>query len=286
MMDWYDAELARFDFPFERLTVRTRFGNTHVLAAGSITAPPLMLVHGTNTSAVGWREQLRGLSSNYRVYAPDVIGMAGHSAPVRLPYDGPGYAQWLTGVLDGLGIERAALVGSSGGGHYVLKTAICAPRRVQSVVLINPCGITRFRYPYDFYRPALVANTIAWMSRFFARRSFARWLVSQQLPPNALPDDHTVQLAYLLLKHYRRYRPPGPLPARDLMSVEAPVLLLMSEHEPFFDPQMVIEVATRLLPHVTGCIVLNAGHDIHKDQPKDLNARVDAFLQQHEGVRA
>ncbi|MBC8170106.1 MAG: alpha/beta hydrolase, partial [Anaerolineae bacterium] len=89
MMHWYDQVLA--ELPCNSLYVDTRYGETHLLTAGSPDAPPLVLVHGINVSALNWQAQIRRLAADYYVIAPDVIGFAGRSAPVRLPYAGDGY---------------------------------------------------------------------------------------------------------------------------------------------------------------------------------------------------
>jgi len=43
-------------------------------------------------------------------------------------------------VLDGLGIERAWLVGHSWGGHLAMHVAVAAPERVLGLILVDPLG--------------------------------------------------------------------------------------------------------------------------------------------------
>src|SRR4051812_37036302 len=95
MMTSYDGALQRLRVPYESLIVPTRFGETHLLATGPLDRPPLVLLHGGIGNALSWRSQLTRFSRMYRVYAPDVIGQPGKSAPIRLAFNGPGYAQWL-----------------------------------------------------------------------------------------------------------------------------------------------------------------------------------------------
>jgi len=54
--------------------------------------------------------------STYRVHAVDVIGQSPMSADVRLPVDDDSYGRWLPAVVDGLGLDKAHLVGVSWGG--------------------------------------------------------------------------------------------------------------------------------------------------------------------------
>ena len=67
MMAWYDACLARLPVPCEALTIPTRHGETHLLACGPEGAPPVLLLHGTEGSALSWRYQRAALAPRFRV---------------------------------------------------------------------------------------------------------------------------------------------------------------------------------------------------------------------------
>src|SRR5512134_2494814 len=121
VMDWYDRAWARLCVPAERLCLPTRYGMTHVVAAGREDAPPLLLLHGINTCAATWIPQIDGLADAFRVYAPDVPGFAGRSAATRLRYDDASFAAWGIDLLNALGIEQVALVGGSAGGQFALR---------------------------------------------------------------------------------------------------------------------------------------------------------------------
>lgn len=49
---------------------------------------------------------------------------------------GPGYAEWLEDVLDGLGAQKAALLGLAQGGWAALRFATYRPERVDRLVLL------------------------------------------------------------------------------------------------------------------------------------------------------
>ncbi|GAB4518971.1 MAG: carboxylesterase [Anaerolineae bacterium] len=278
-MAWYDRTLATLEVPYQSQYVMTRYGETHVLTAGCSTHPPLVLLHGTNVSALGWKHQIAQFADDYYVIAPDVIGFAGRSAPVRLPYAGNGYAHWLLDVLDALGVEQTILMGSSGGGYFALKPAILAPERVLGLILINPCGIARFRYPYEMARFSPVMDLAGLIGRgLLATPRMARLLVKEHLAPGMTPDDETVEMAYLLVKYFKRYHPPGPLPLTELRRVTMPVLLLVGAYEPFLHTPSLIRRAQHTFADLRICEVADAGHDIHKDQPEAVHHQIMHFL--------
>src|SRR5258708_5742418 len=84
MMRWYAATLASSAVPYESITVATRFGETHLLAAGPTAAPPVVLLHGMEGSGLSWKPQVTQLATAFRTYALDILGSCGKSAPVRL----------------------------------------------------------------------------------------------------------------------------------------------------------------------------------------------------------
>jgi len=123
----------------------TRFGPTHLLVAGPVAAPPVLALHGWGSNAIGMSRQIEGLSDAFRVFAPDAIGQGGRSADARPPLRGPGYADWLCDLLDGLGIDQARLIGLSGGGWLTLKLATLHSDRIVRGVIVSTSGLVRPR---------------------------------------------------------------------------------------------------------------------------------------------
>jgi len=82
-----------------------------------------------------------------------------------------------------------------------------------------------------------------------------------------------------LLRHYRRYGPPGLLRDSELRAITAPTLLLESEYEVYYDPARVFARAQSVLPALVAAeIIPGAGHDANKDQADWFNARLRHFV--------
>lgn len=107
----------------------------HVREAGS--GPPVVLLHGGwGYEAYPFDGAIEALSPGHRVLAPDRVGY-GRSGPLAaLPR---GFhrlmAEETLGVLDALGIERAAFWGHSDGAVIAAHLAFLAPERVSAIVL-------------------------------------------------------------------------------------------------------------------------------------------------------
>lgn len=141
----YAALLRGWPEPAEQRRVPTGEGETFVLAGGPVGAAAVVLLHGAMTTSAMWQRSFAAWAERYRVYAVDLIGEPGVSAPSRPPLDSDRHACWLDDVLRALAIERAALVGASLGGFIALDYALRRPHRVAAVALLAPAGVGRIR---------------------------------------------------------------------------------------------------------------------------------------------
>ena len=106
--------------------------------------PVVVFNHASLTDRRMWRRQFDAFADRYRVVAFDRLGYGQSSAAPPETRHGVGLLE----VLDALGIERAALVGSSMGGGYCLDAALLAPDRVWALAVICP-GIPGYEWPPD-----------------------------------------------------------------------------------------------------------------------------------------
>ncbi len=266
----YDAMLRRVTVPLQTGYVSTRYGDTHVVTAGPAGGRPLVLLHGWNASAAGWWPQINTLAVDFRVYAPDTIGQAGRSAPTRPSTHGAAYAEWLTDVLDGLGLERAGFIGSSGGAWLTVKLAWRAPDRVSCAALLSPAGLVALKP--GFALRALMAGWLAPGER--GARRFAE-LVS---PPPLTIDERHYQDGLPAAVALRSQPSPPTLPTAALRRLTAPTLVLVGEHEVVFDRRGLLERARKIPGLVAAEILPKAGHDMTYDQPDVVSRRVMEFL--------
>lgn len=109
----------------------------HYQEAGAADAPPVLLIHGFCASNFVWNETLVPLSeAGFRVIAPDLIGFGFSEKPEGGEYTFEMQARMICGLMDALGIERAALVGSSYGGAVAAFCALDHAERVERLVLV------------------------------------------------------------------------------------------------------------------------------------------------------
>ena len=92
VMALYDKTLSHWPVPHTTALLRTRHGDTFVIASGSSGAPPVILLHGAASNALAWIGEVETYSRGLRVYAIDLPGEPGPTRSwlvenhVRVPF--------------------------------------------------------------------------------------------------------------------------------------------------------------------------------------------------------
>ena len=145
IMALYDAVLARWPVAHEERYLSTRHGDTFAILSGERTSPPVILLHGSASNAVSWVGDIAEYSAHFFVIAVDLPGEPGRSSENRPSWQDLAFGEWLEDILDGLKIEKTALVGISQGGWTAIRFATCQPKCVSKLVLLAPSGIAPAR---------------------------------------------------------------------------------------------------------------------------------------------
>jgi pimeloyl-ACP methyl ester carboxylesterase len=106
------------------------------------TALPVVFLHGW---ALGYRSYRRSIDRlvalGCRVHAPALPGFGGTPDLPKRSFSLTGYADWIDGFLDAVGLDEPVfLLGHSFGGGVAIKTAHRHPERVRTLVLVNSIG--------------------------------------------------------------------------------------------------------------------------------------------------
>ncbi len=101
-----------------------------------LVAEPVLLHHSAGGNLHRWRGWVPTLARRHPVYRFDMRGHAGTPPPAEMQFSLPDLAADIARVMDGLGIEKAHLVGASAGGIVSLQFAHDFPDRLHSLTLV------------------------------------------------------------------------------------------------------------------------------------------------------
>jgi 3-oxoadipate enol-lactonase len=235
--------------------------------------PAVVFSHGFLMDREMFADNIAVLVPDYRCVSWDQRGF-GRTGAVEAAFTYWDSARDLLGLLDHLGIERAALVGMSQGGFISMRAALLAPGRVSALVLIDtrsgidaPEVIEAFAGLDAEWRTngaQNVKNDLAGLLgvAFASERWFPKW--------DALGNE--------TLHH-----PIGALKDRDditarLTEIVAPCLVIHGEA----DQAIAIEHGTALRDALPNCedflAVPGAGHASNMQYPDIVNPALCAFL--------
>ena len=145
---WYsrpedlDFEAHRARVPHAEASRFAEVGGVRLHYQEKGTGTALVLIHGNNSSAYTWKDVFDALAAEFRVVALDMKGFGFSGKPAGGDYRAEAQAALVVGLMDGLKIGRAVLVGSSLGGGVALAAAIDYPERVAGLVLVGSAAFT------------------------------------------------------------------------------------------------------------------------------------------------
>ncbi|TFI41999.1 alpha/beta fold hydrolase [Rhodococcus sp. 1R11] len=180
----YDRVLREWPAHTQAIDVNTVHGSTRINACGPVDGPALVLLPGAGATSTVWFANINALSQHYRVYAVDLMGDVGRSVPGEQSIDSVDeLLNWVTAVLDELGLGTVALCGHSYGAMIALAYALHNKSRVDALTLLDPNSCFGSMSP----RYLVHALPILLSPNEKRQRAFVRWETDDaQLDPDWL----------------------------------------------------------------------------------------------------
>ncbi len=258
---------------------------------------PILFVHGT-AGPGAWPALVRELDG-FRCLILDRPGWGLSSMVDYSQHDyGTLAAGLLAAALEGLGIDRAHVVGASIGNNWALRLAERRPERVERLVLLGgapvapevrvppfirllatPAGAVVARIPE---KPKMVRAQLRSLGHGASIDSgripdqFVNWHVAATRETGAMRHERAMVRAVVSA---RGFRPGLVLQHAELRAIRTPTLYVYGTEDPVADVDIVESVVTAL-PRGELHLVEDAGHVTWLDDPAAVGERVRRFLAQ------
>jgi pimeloyl-ACP methyl ester carboxylesterase len=264
----------------------------HYEEAGAGTA--VVFVHEFAGDARSWEPQLRHFSRRYRCIAYNARGYP----PSEVPEDVERYSQArarddIRSVLDGLGLQRAHIVGLSMGAFATLHFGIAYPKRALSLTIAGG-GYGAHPAQYAQFQKDSRANAEAirrdGMAKFAATYGHGPTRVQfQNKDPRGFAEyirqlgEHSALGSANTMLGYQSRRPSLYELTGDMARVDVPTLIMAGdEEEPCLEVCLLMK---RAIPSAGLAILPKSGHGINLEEPELFNRLLEDFFHQVESAR-
>ncbi len=247
--------------------------------------PPLVLLHGIPTSGLLWRNVIPELAKSHRVIAPDMLNYGASDKPARADVSIAAQARILIGLMDALGLTRVDLAAHDIGGGVAQIVAVRHPQRLNRLILAS--AICFDSWPIPEFEPLQEPDAEAGMSVDDVTKMLRDFLPQGVASADGLSAEAVDIMLRpwsgeagkaALFRNLRRLNPEYTMAiARELETLDLPVLVLWGDKDPFQKPGY----ATRLRDAIPGARlewIEGAAHWIMEEQPHQVAARIGGFL--------
>ena len=255
---------------------------------------PVVFVHEFAGDLRSWEPQVRHLSRRYRCITYNARGFP----PSGVPDDTGAYSQNrarddILAVLDGLGVERAHVVGLSMGGFATLHFGLAYPDRARSIVV---AGVGYGAEPAQQERFRSEADNI---TEFLRTRGMAAFAETYALGPTRVQLQNKDprgwgEFADMLAEHSAagsahtqqgvQKQRPSVFDLSDAMKeLTVPTLVVTGDEDwPCLVPSVFMK---RTIPSAGLLVVPNTGHTVNLEEPAAFNSAVADFFAQVDAGR-
>jgi pimeloyl-ACP methyl ester carboxylesterase len=282
----------------EEHCVLTNGVRLHVLQAGPIEGPLVILLHGFPEFSYAWTKQISYLAQyGYRVWAPDQRGYNLSDKPKGITsYKLDELVKDIIGLIDAAGQKKAFLVAHDWGGSVAWRIATSYPERIVKMVVLNsphgkvmkehlqsnPTQRKRSRYMYYFQIPLLPEIRIK-LENF---KSLKNALINSSLLDTFSDLDlekyskaWSRPRAYHSMINWYRAAFQKPSHYENDIKIVVPTLLIWGELDKFLGVEMAQE-SINLCHNGRLLIVKDATHWVQHEKTDEVNKLITSFFQE------
>jgi pimeloyl-ACP methyl ester carboxylesterase len=246
--------------------------------------PPVVLVHGTPSRSVLWRNIVPVLAERFTVYAFDLLGFGQSERSETQKLSIRLHGQVLAELLRIWDLESPALVGHDIGGAVVLRTHLLEDTSVRQIALIDAVVLRPWITPTTRHMQANLDVYRTMPTHIFREVAAAHLRTATYRPMNPAvfagyfeqwEGERGHQLWIRNVKGFDERDTADFEPLLDRVTI--PTCIIWGAHDAWIDPKISAEILSRL-PAADRVLVPDAGHFSPEDEPARVAQTLDDFL--------
>lgn len=260
----------------------------HVRDEGSGEGPPIVLIHGANSSLHTWDGWAKALTPNHRVIRFDTVGHGLTGEAVDGDYSKERYVADLDALADHFGLERFVLAGNSMGGWMSASYAMAHPDRVAALALLDASGAPRKPDEGRVYLGATIAQTpvLNQVMTMITPRNLVRTSLEDSVGDAGAITDDLVDRYWELLRYPGNRQAVvdrantsrgGAFTTEDVAGLTMPSLVMWGQLDQV-TPISGAEFYTQHLPSGTTILYEDLGHVPMEEAPERTSAGFEKWL--------
>lgn len=260
----------------------------HFRDEGPRDAPPILLLHGANSSLHTWDQWVSALKDDFRVIRFDQVGHGLTGAAKDRDYSKARFVADVDALADHLGLDSFVIAGNSMGGWVSVSYALAHPDRVKGLALLNASGAPRKAGEGRVYLGATIAQTpvLNQIMTVITPRSLVRTSYEGAVVDASLVTDEVVDRYWELLRYPGNRQASvdrantsrgGPFKAQDISKLTMPSLILWGAEDQVTPPSGADWYAQHL-PNDTTIVYDKVAHVPMEEVPERSAADFEEWL--------
>ncbi len=238
---------------------------------------PLVLIHGFTLDTRMWDDQFEAFAESYEVIRYDMRGFGKSDVPSGETY---APADDLRALLEGLGMERAHVVGLSMGGGLAIDFALAYPEATDALIAVDSIlGGYQWR---EF--GVTLASVFSAARESCVEAAKEVWLNSPLFAPAMEKRDVAARLRQMVsgysgwhFVNENPVRPIDPAAIQRLGEILAPTLVVIGERD-LPDFHTIADTLERSIPGARKAVLPGVGHMSNMEDPERFSETVLNFL--------
>jgi len=269
ILNLYDEKLNELNIKYQYKSVDTKYGNTNIIVTGSPSNPPIIIIHGSNGCAPIALETYPNLSSQFQVFAIDVLAQPNKSGATRLSMQDDSYGKWINEIIDKLKLTNVTMAGFSFGGLIILKTLEFNEESIKEVFLSAPAYIVNGNPLKALFKVFIPMKRYMKSKKIKYVEQFLGELFSER-------DEFAIKYLSKVFLHFDMDFSPVPtINKQKAKAIETPITLIGAKEDLLFPGTKMMKRASKIFPSLKNQLLLE--HSKHV-QTKQDNLKIENMI--------